>query len=194
MVKNVPYNARDVGLISGRGTKIPHATKWACVLQRESLCTSKKDRAWCQKILCVATKTLCSQIKSNSDCSQLLSTCYELGILSKLWEIVEDRGAWQAIVHGVAKGWTWHSDWTTTTDFWPLTHLTFTSPWQANQCDGSKEMRKVRFKNSSSLPKATKIITSWVGSYTKLAQKAVLHLLNCAVSAIFQNSRETWNI
>ena len=26
--------------------------------------------------------------------------------LSKLWEIVEDRGAWQAIVHGVAKGWT----------------------------------------------------------------------------------------
>ena len=25
MVKNVPYNARDVGLISGQGTKIPHA-------------------------------------------------------------------------------------------------------------------------------------------------------------------------
>ena len=23
--------------------------------------------------------------------------------LSKLWEIVEDRGAWRAIVHGVAK-------------------------------------------------------------------------------------------
>ena len=23
--------------------------------------------------------------------------------LSKLWEIVEDRGAWKAIVHGVAK-------------------------------------------------------------------------------------------
>ena len=25
--------------------------------------------------------------------------------LSKLWEIVEDRGAWRAIVHGVAKSW-----------------------------------------------------------------------------------------
>ena len=24
-------------------------------------------------------------------------------ILSKLWEIVEDRGAWHATVHGVAK-------------------------------------------------------------------------------------------
>ena len=27
--------------------------------------------------------------------------------LSKLWEIVGDRGAWFAAVHGVAKNWTW---------------------------------------------------------------------------------------
>ena len=26
--------------------------------------------------------------------------------LSKLWEIVEDRGAWHAAVHEVAKSWT----------------------------------------------------------------------------------------
>ena len=32
--------------------------------------------------------------------------------LSKLQEIVEDRGAWQAAVHGVAKSGTWWSDWT----------------------------------------------------------------------------------
>ena len=25
--------------------------------------------------------------------------------MSKLWEIVEDRGAWHAAVHGVAKSW-----------------------------------------------------------------------------------------
>ena len=30
--------------------------------------------------------------------------------LSKLWEIVKDRGAWYAVVHGVIKSWTPLSD------------------------------------------------------------------------------------
>ena len=34
--------------------------------------------------------------------------------LSKLWEIVEDRRAWCAIVHGVTNSWTWLSNRTTT--------------------------------------------------------------------------------
>ena len=32
--------------------------------------------------------------------------------LSELWELVIDREAWRAVIHGVAKSWTRLSDWT----------------------------------------------------------------------------------
>ena len=32
--------------------------------------------------------------------------------LSRLRELVMDRESWRAVVHGVAKSWTWLSDWT----------------------------------------------------------------------------------
>ena len=34
--------------------------------------------------------------------------------LCRLWEMVKVREAWSATVHGVAKSWTWLSDWMTT--------------------------------------------------------------------------------
>ena len=38
--------------------------------------------------------------------------------VSRLQELVMDREAWHATVHGVAKSQTWLSDWTTTSCFW----------------------------------------------------------------------------
>ena len=32
--------------------------------------------------------------------------------LSELWELVMDREAWRSSIHGIAKSWTWLSDWT----------------------------------------------------------------------------------
>ena len=37
--------------------------------------------------------------------------------LSQLWEMVKGRETWHGTVHGVAKSWTWLSDWTPTNLF-----------------------------------------------------------------------------
>ena len=42
--------------------------------------------------------------------------------LGGFWELVMDREAWHAEIHGVAKSWTWLSDWTEL-NWWSNTHV-----------------------------------------------------------------------
>ena len=55
--------------------------------------------------------------------------------LSKLQEIVKDREAWHAADHGVAKNWTWRSDWTKPV---VLHHVIEDYSTQIHECQHSK--------------------------------------------------------
>ena len=48
--------------------------------------------------------------------------------LSELRELVMDREAWRAVIHGVAKSWTWLSDWTELN--WNIKHSSKAKFWK----------------------------------------------------------------
>ena len=60
--------------------------------------------------------------------------------LSKLWELVIDREAWRAVVHGFTKSQTWLSDWTELNWSWILSNMRMKKQWEEKpQCDGQWE-------------------------------------------------------
>ena len=55
--------------------------------------------------------------------------------LSELWEMVMDREAWHAVIHGVAKSRTWLSDWTELNQLIQITIKSLSLVTQMVQCN-----------------------------------------------------------
>ena len=71
--------------------------------------------------------------------------------LSKLQELVMNREAWRAAIHGIAKSWTWLSDWAELNWTPALTHLTFMASWEVEIHTPILQMRRLRLRDIKKL-------------------------------------------
>ena len=106
--------------------------------------------------------------------------------LSQLWEIVKDREAWHAVVHGVTKSWTQLSNWTTSA-FDETTHRNEQAVWEGWGC----------FYKNTSLDPSPDSLHRWegkTGGLETLRNKGIVSLGSwmCSPSKTCQVGRWRW--
>ena len=88
---------------------------WELVMDREAWCAAIHGVAKSWTRLSDWTELMpqplmLKKLKLNGSMVDVITDLMDVN-LSELWELVMDREAWHAAIHGVAKGWTWLSDW-----------------------------------------------------------------------------------